>query len=338
MRNPADPRPRPRPRRAVWRPAVAVALVLVTCGVLVVSSSPPAAAIHQHCGDDYPAGTLSTGHPDADSGSNGWTGLHVLQPLVSTLIAIDVTKATLDGTGGILVSSAESVHVSYDAMLQQGNPISVGIANAIIKPIETALRIAATAVYVAELAFDIAQTAIQATQLAIESDVNDENACGATLAADTVSLIWKAIVERNLASTGPPLAILMAPHDSKLSATDRDWPLTPQHTEGDFPWCPPVELPEELPSASNPAPAGPATMGSGDDCTSQVHIGFLDAPTLGVKDIVTDTIAHAVAHGLDVRGAEAILADADAALEGQRYADAFALYRSAYQTALRLTE
>lgn len=334
MSTPADPDRRRTDRRG----AVALPLVLLLSALLVVSSGLPAAAIHQHCGDDYPAGTLSSGHPDVDRSSNGWAGLHVLQPLESTLIAIDFTKATLDGTGSILVSSAKAVHVAYDAMLQASNPISTGIANSILKPIEIALRVAATAVYVAELAFDIAQTAIEATQLAIETDVDDEDACGSTLAADSLSLIWFAIVQRNLASTGPPLAILMAPHDSGLPGTDREWPLTPQHEAGDFPWCPPIELPEELPSAADPDPAGTATMGSGDDCTSQVHIGFLDAPDLGVADIVTNTIAHAAAHGLDVRGAEGILADADEALAAERYADAFALYRSAYQTAMRLTE
>ena len=68
-----------------------------------------------------------------------------------------------------------------------------------------------------------------------------------------------------------------------------------------------------------------------------IQTGLLDAPDLGVQAITTNTIAHLISHGVDVRGAESVLAQADAALEADRYSDAFHLYRAAYQTAMAVT-
>lgn len=318
-----------RPARRIWRLA-AILLVMA-----LATPAAPALAIHQHCGDDYPQGTQASGHPDVSEALHGWAGTHHVQALETSVEALGAARTALDGTASQLVAIAEVITAARLVAAKPAIPGAAGSEPA--RPAEDALRIAATVLHSAEIVVFVGETAVQAALFAVSAGVDDEDACGGTLTADTVSLLWIAIVERNLASSGPPLAILMTPQDGL--GPDEEWPLMPRTEADDFAWCPPLTTGEELPSAANPAPAGaPSTATTGGDCSSQVHLGFLDADTLGVKDIVTNTIDHAAAHGLDIRLARDHLGLADAHLDAGRYRDAYEEYRLAYRNAMGLTQ
>ena len=169
---------------------------------------------------------------------------------------------------------------------------------------------------------------------------NFENACNATITGDMLSDLWVATVERNLASDGPPLAMLLIPTDSEEPGGNSPvWPLMPQHEEDDFAWCPEIDLPETLPlpkdSTDLDQPNGPST---GGDCVPEVPDGFLntpydDAPSMTVQAIVSDAIDHAKAHGLAVRDARDQYDQAVSLVAAKRYKDAYAHFRLAYQAA-----
>lgn len=64
--------------------------------------------------------------------------------------------------------------------------------------------------------------------------------------------------------------------------------------------------------------------------------GYLDAPPIGVKTVVTDTLTKMQATGQPVGGdAVKALADANTALTAKNYKDAYRLYQKAYQSMVK---
>ncbi len=325
--------------------ATAIALVLtLLAGLLTVGAvtAPPARALHQHCGDDLEeTGSLTNGHPDTTSGDEAWGGvgrIHrqdiELQNIGFARIALGGTASILDGVADIIAAGRE---ITVIGALVAGTPVSQVYATSAYTPAkvgETALRISAEIVSIADLVLFVVESTLLSTQRTVSRGVADEDACGGTMLADTMQMAWVSIVQRNLASTGPPLAVLMTPHRPAVTSNPPEWPLLPAFEQGDFAWCPPIpdSLRGELPAS------GAGALGTtGGDCVGTVHQGFLDAPDLGVQAIVTSTIAHLVSHGVDVRDAQSLLTQGDTALRADRYRDAFHHYRAAYQRAMELT-
>jgi hypothetical protein len=349
MSPPADPLASGPPPGA-GRPLVAVALVLaLVAGLLAVTAAvaPPALALHQHCGDDL-EGTFSqtNGHPllDADDGEGvtGWSGQEILQRYARALQGVGFARTVLGDVADNIDAASDLIEAIREApvtaTLLAGTPVSQAYAAAVYVPAiigETALRIVLLTVVIANIALLVAETVLMGINFQLEVDVADENACGGTLGGDALTMTWVATVQRHLASSGPPLAMLMAPHDPELASEQPPWPVLPRTQAGDFTWCP--DIPAELLTGELPAAAGTTIPTDGGDCTSAVQLGWLDAPSIGVQAIVTNTITHLDLHGVDVRGAADVLALGDTALDEGRYSDAFHHYRAAYQLATAVT-
>lgn len=336
MSTPADRSVRGR-RRTIGRPGVIVTLV-IALGLL----GAPARALHQYCGDDLVGtGSETNGHPDLDAGNRAWGGIGILQELERTEQALVFARETIADVAGNLVDVADLLHAiaasGVDVALQVGTPASQLYYTAVKIPVSTAekaLRISSFVLLIAAGIIYIAESVIAAQLFDYSRRVADEDACGGTLSGDMAHSAWVALVQRNLARTGPPLAMLVAPYDPTPGSSSPPWPVLPRDVVADDGWCPPI--PDAL--ATGELPTAPQQLAdTGGDCTSTVQLGFLDAPDLGVQDIVTTTIAHLQSHGVDVRNAPDLLAQADAALAAERWTDAFHLYRAAYQNAMGLT-
>lgn len=311
--------------------------IAATVVAATLTALPPAVAVHQACGEKYPSGTLSNGHPDTNTDLEGWTGVPVLQSLENTSFALgsakEVTTAVGDtiDAGGKLNNALEGVILMTSVEFHNIHAILAspfGVA-------QKTLEIVAKVMYVAALVMTVAKTAIDSATLAVGADVGTEDACNGVLAGDMIDALWIALVERNLGAGGPPPAILLMPHDSQTDSTGRVWPLRPQRTTEEFEWCPAIERPDPLPpSHEGGGGTGGAQRNLQDSCPAEYHLGFLDAPDIGVKAVTTNAVAHAKAHGLDVRNADACLTIADQLLAADDYKQAFAYYRNAYQAAM----
>jgi hypothetical protein len=316
-------------------------LVLALALVLSLVALRPASANHQHCGENYPTGTLSNGYPDTNASHDvGWAGRTALNNIETQLLASTSSKELLYQSADVVAASAEILGALAKAARQAlPDPIEDVVAGP-LEAAEEALDTVATAMIVGAMAALIAETAYLGVQRALEVDVGEENACNATITGDMLSDLWVATVERNLASDGPPLAMLLVPTDSEEpGGNSPPWPLMPQHEAEDFAWCPEIDLPDPLPlpkdSTDLDQPNGPST---GGDCTPTVPDGFLNtpydgAPSMTVQAIVSDAIDHAKAHGLDVRDARDQYDQAVSLVADQRYKDAYAHFRLAYQAA-----
>lgn len=343
--------------------ATLVALAVVASGLVTgVATAPAAHALHQHCGDDLDlTGSRSNGHPedqhvaiddigdepsDADkarqgeqalAGLNGWGGNAIIHDLQIAERAIGFARNTVGGIAGNLDDIADALEAwaefGTDPALAAGTPASQ-IYLSLIAPINVSaktLKKVATVLVVANIILFIGETAVASALFDFEADAADESACGGTLMGDTLHMTWVAMVQRNLASTGPPLAMLLAPSDPDSASRTPEWPLLPRTEGQDFPWCPPLDDHD----GRVPAPGAPTDLAdTGGDCVSTVQLGWLDAPDIGVADVVETTIAHLTSHGVDVRHAASIAEQAREALDLKRYTDAFYLYREAYQTAM----
>lgn len=344
--------------------ATLVVLAVVASGLVTsVATAPPAHALHQHCGDDlHLTGSRSNGHPqdqhvdiddigddpsDADkarqgeqalAGLNGWGGNAIIHDLQIAERALVFARNTVGGIAGNLDDTADVLEAlaeaGTDPALAAGTPVSQAYLASVAAPLKTAAAVVkgvATALVIADIVLFIGETAVASALFDFGADVADEKACGGTLMGDTLHMSWVAMVQRNLASTGPPLAMLMAPSDPDSASRTPGWPLLPRTEAQDFPWCPPLDAHE----GSLPAQGAPTDLpDTGGDCVSTVQLGWLDAPDIGVADVVETTIAHLTSHGVDVRHAASIAEQAREALDLKRYSDAFYLYREAYQTAM----
>ncbi|HEX2177107.1 MAG TPA: hypothetical protein VHG70_14475 [Nocardioidaceae bacterium] len=307
--------------------------VVVAAGALVA----PASATHQNCGTGYTgdAGTLSNGHPDLSEDEHvGWAGQTALNDIERQLFIVSTIDLGLDEAAGLAISKAEEIHTKYE--MAKGNVL----AQAVLAATELIARIVATAIVIARFPVKIIETIYMVQQRELAGAVGGENACNSVLGGDMLDHLWVAAVQRNLASDGPPLGLLLTPTDSEdPDGHSGPWPLQPQHEKGDFDWCPEITLPAELPEPAAETDLdrlnGSAT---GDDCTPGYHDGFLTepysgAPRVTVQAIVRDTIDHAAAHGLPVRAAEDAYQAALTDLEDQHYKRAFGHFRLAYQAA-----
>lgn len=333
--SPAADRP-----RAVRRTMATALVVALLASLLVVTSQPqPVLALHQHCGDDLTPEMFSqtNGHPLAGSRNPGWGGQEVLQDYAITMQALGFARSVISDVVDSLDATADLVeavkNIGVGPGLFAGTPVSQVYAATVYLPgriSESVLRGVILGFLVTNLVLSITETAVGAVQLNLTIDVEDEDACGGTLAGDTLTSLWVARVQQHLAGDGPPVALLMTP--SALGG-EPDWPLLPRAGAEAFPWCPeiPAEVRGQLPAA------GPVALSdTGGNCSPIIQTGLLDAPSLGVKDIVANTIGHLVAHGVDVRSAEVLLAEGDAALEAGRFSDAYHLYRQAYRLAVEV--
>lgn len=326
-------------RRSNLLRVLAAALLAVTLGLVVIAV--PAHADHQNCGAKYPDGTLSNGHPDLTaSATPGWSGQVALNENEAALFAVTSIKDSLLDGANVAGAVAEIIHERKLEALRALDSVPENAADLILTNAELVARIVSLGMVMAAVGMLIAETALMAAQRALAGAVGGENACNAVLAGDMLDNQWIATVERNLASDGPPLAMLLIPTDTKEpGGHSGEWPLQPQHEKGDFGWCPPIDLPSELPE---PAPEtnldqanGPET---GGDCTPTVPDGFLsepydEAPRVTVQAIVEDAIDHAAAHGLPVRDAKRYFDAAVAELVEGRYKEAYRKFRQAYQDA-----
>lgn len=320
-----------------------VLAVCLTVALCLVLSAPPAQATHQNCGAKYPAGTLSNGHPDLGSSArSGWSGQTALNEVDAAVFALTSAKdLVLDGASVADVSA--KILDSVASTLRKTLPDPLENIAAPIEAAAKVVHIVATTLTLSALAILIGETAAMGVQRAVAGAVGGENACNAVLGGDMLDQVWVATVQRNLASDGPPLAMLLIPTDSSEPGGDSgEWPLQPQHEEEDFGWCPEITLPEKIPTPAAETDLdqenGPSTDG---DCTPLVLDGFLTvprdgAPRVTVQAIVRDTIDHAKAHGLPVRQAEVHYADAVAAIGDQRFKKAFSHFRLAYRAAAGL--
>ena len=343
------------PRRLV----AAVLAVAVAIALSLVVTAAPAQAVHQNCGALYPEGTLSNGHPDLSTDHNvGWSGAVSMHEIDTAVFALTSTKTLImDGAG--IASATKELLEAIAADLRKAIPEPV-TEELVALPIEAAALVAsvvATVLVVSGLAVLIGETAAMTVQRLRASDVEGENACNTVLAGDMLDQVWVATVQRNLASDGPPLSMLLIPTDSsEAGGHSGEWPLQPQHEEEDFVgdfdddgdidgWCPEITLPEKIPTPATETDLDTENGAKdGGDCTPAVLDGFLNkpwdnAPRVTVEAIVEDTIAHARAHGLPVaqaEAAEAHLADARAALGATKYKEAFSHFRLAYRDAAGL--
>jgi hypothetical protein len=316
--------------------------VVVAASLSLVVIAAPAHAVHQNCGARYPEGTLSNGHPDLSTNHNvGWSGAVAMSEIDTAVFALTSTKTLVLDGASIAATSAEILDATAKAIRMLPDPAEIAAI-----PVEAAaevLHTVSTVLVLSALAVLIGETAAMTVQRIRASDVDAENACNNVLAGDMLDMNWVAAVQRNLASDGPPLSMLLIPTDtSEAGGNSGEWPLQPQHESDDFAWCPEISLPEKIPTPRAETdldqPNGAAT---GGDCSPLVFDGFLTdpwegAPRVTVQAVVRDTIDHAKAHGLPVRQAEVHYADAVAALGAQRYKEAFSHFRLAYQDAAGL--
>lgn len=315
-------------------------LLALAVAVAMLATAQPAQADHQNCGEEYPEGTLASAYPDLATGSKmGWAGQTALNDIDDAVAESTAKKTALLDSAGVLVSTAE-ILTEKAASLRKALPDPAEEVALPIEIADEAVRAAAIVVTFAGLIALIAETANLSTQHELDEAVAGENACNSTIMGDMAVELWVATVERNLASDGPPLAVLLSPTDSEEPGGDSGkWPLQPQHEKEDFAWCPEIDLPAELPrpaaSTDLDEPNGPST---GGDCSPTFLDGMLDdpydgAPPLTVQAIVRDTIAHAKAHGLPVRNAQDEYDQAVSLVGAKRYKDAFTHFRLAYQAA-----
>jgi hypothetical protein len=322
--------------------SIVLALVVAAALSLVVTAA-PAQAVHQNCGELYPEGTLSNGHPDLSTDHNvGWSGAVSMHEIDTAVFALTSTKdLIMDGAG--IASATKELLEAIAADIRKALPDPAELVALAVEAAAAAASVVAIVLVVSGLAVLIGETAAMTVQRLRASDVEGEDACNAVLAGDMLDQVWVATVQRNLASDGPPLAMLLIPTDSsEAGGHSGEWPLQPQHEEEDFGWCPEITLPEKIPTPATETNLDEANGPTdGGDCTPTVFDGFLNepwdgAPRVTVEAVVEDTIAHARAHGLPVRQADAHLADARAALGAKRYKEAFSHFRLAYQDAAGL--
>ena len=263
--------PAETPRRPLSLVVILVIALVATSVVLVVVTARPAAALHQHCGDDL-VGTWSTttGHPEPTAEDPGWGGQEILQRYAIVLRALGFARSIVQDIVAGFDAAADLLEAVKEepvaATLAAGTPLSQVYAAAVYAPLtigEAALRVILLVIQIVDLALLIAETVLGAIVMEIEFRVEDEDACGGTLSGDTLTMTWVAMVQQNLASAGPPLALLMTPSDPGFASEPRDWPLLPRGAEGDFPWCPPIpdEVRRELPGSpvgNRPTRAGTA--------------------------------------------------------------------------------
>lgn len=311
------------------RTIVVAALVVA----MVAGPGLPAAAVHQNCPGGYAQGSVSSGHPDMDvaAGERGWSGSREYYQLETALFAMEETQGHLLGVADIISKTADVVHSLADEALDNGVPPDPvhHIVGKALRAAQDAINGVATGIQVSAIAFDIIITGLGVARIVAGSGTPD--ACGGVITGDMVDQLWISLVQRNLASSGPPLAMLLVPSEHDSSA--QPWPLLPQHAESDFAWCPPIELPDAIPAPSGHAGDGSGIPDTGGNCNPDYHTGFLDAPSVGVADIVAVAVTHARAHGIDVRDADNCLAIAQALQSAGEYREAFNHYRLAYQMA-----
>lgn len=323
---------------------ITIAGVLVAA-MLVVVTGQPAFADHQNCGANYPEGTLSNGYPDPGTGfKSGWAGQTALNDIEAEVFAISTAKTMLLDSVGVISSTADIL----TAKAKKTREALPDPAEQSALPVEIADRVLRTVAAVgafAALAITIAETTALFTQRRLAGTTGGENACNSVVMGDMMAQLWVATVQRNLASDGPPLAVLLSPTDSEEpGGNSGQWPLQPQHEKADFTWCPPINLPDELPAPKAQTdlsqPDGPST---GGDCTPTYIDGMLTdpydgAPPLTVQAIVRDAIAHAQAHGVlvgdDLAAAQSEYDLAVTRAGQSRYKDAFLHFRLAYRHAI----
>lgn len=329
------------PIRPPWLAALVALVVAVATAALVALGSAPAHAEHQTCHGDYPTGTLNIGYPDLNASKDiGWGGQVAMNRIDASVFATSAIKSALLDGADVATAVAEIIHEKHDNALILLDSVPELVAAAILGIAEAVARVVAIGLVVGALLTYVAETAVMAVQRNLAGRIAGEDACASVLMGDMVDHLWVAAVQRNLASDGPPLALLLIPTDHEEAGGNAgEWPLQPQHEEEDYAWCPEITLPDKLPAPAATTdldqPDGPRT---GGDCTPGYYEGFLNhphdgAPRITVQAIVSDTIDHAKAHGLDVRNAEAEYQAAVTALGAGRYKKAFGHFRSAYQAA-----
>lgn len=317
-----------------------LSIALVALGLTGLSTSPTFAE-HQNCTGDYPTGTLPIGHPDFGASQDiGWNGQVALNNAETRVFVATALKETLLGGASVAGAAAEIIHEKEVEALKATDPPVEPVVDAILSTAELVARVITIALTTAAVAALVTETLLMTQANQIEAQIAGEDACASVITGDMVDQLWVATVQRNLASDGPPLAMLLIPTDSEEPGGDSgEWPIQPQHEEDDFDWCPEIDLPEALPEPAGETdldqPNGPDT---GGDCSPLYYDGFLDipydgAPRTTVQAIVRDSIDHAKAHGLPVRQAEDYYAAAVTALNQGRYKEAFVRFRSAYQSA-----
>lgn len=313
----------------------------LTVLALTVLPAPPASADHQTCTGDYPTGSLNIGHPDLNASHDiGWNGQVALNNAETRVFTLSSIRSGLEDGSDVATTVAEIIHEKDVEVMEVLDFTPEQIAHAALSTAEIIARAVAIGLTTAALATYINETTAMAVQRNLEGRIAGEDACGSVLAGDMVDQLWVAAVQRNLASDGPPLALLLIPTDHEEPGGDAgEWPLQPQHEEEDYAWCPEIDLPETLPVPATETdlnqPNGPST---GGNCVPGYLEGFLHepydgAPRVTVEAIVRNTIDHAKAHHLPVRQAEDHYAAAMAALDDGRYKEAFVQFRSAYQAA-----
>lgn len=304
--------------RAERRLAVATIAAVAALAVPTV----PAGALHQACGNKYPTGTASTGHPNMEGAESlrGWAGTRAIYLRETEIAGVAAAKGAVTAAGAISKAVGELGEEARDVILNASDPL--GVHHVVAKLAEipaTAMKIAAGVLYGVGLAFSVTETALLAVQFETVSNTATENTCNGTLGGDMVDNLWIATVQRNLASdTSEPLAMLLVPGGDAQHPGRPSWPLRPSHNAGDFAWCPDV--------------AGST------DCTPQYHTGFLDVPDSGVVAVVEMAIAHAGEHAVKDQGfldqAQACLTQGKAHIEDGRYKAAYADLRLAYRWAV----
>ena len=323
------------------RHLIGLLVLALTVLALTTITDRPAYADHQTCTGDYPTGTLIIGHPDLNASQDiGWNGQVALNNIETRVFTAQSIRSALEDGSGVATSVAEIIHEKDVEAMEALDFTPEQIAHAALSTAETIARVVAIGLTTAALVAYIAETAAMAVQRNIEGKIAGEDACSSVTAGDMVDQIWVSHVLRNLASDGPPLALLLIPTDHEEPGGDAGpWPLQPQHEEEDYAWCPEIDLPEALPDPAGETnlnqPNGPST---GGNCVPGYLEGFLNepydgAPRVTVQAIVRDAIDHAKAHHLPVRQAEDHYAAAVAALSSNRYKEAFVQFRSAYQAA-----
>lgn len=322
-----------RRRRATRRRSPARAAVVVAAALaLVAGAGLPAAAVHQNCSGSYAEGSLPSGHPDMDvaSGERGWSGSREYYQLEAALFAVEAAQGTINGVSDIIEKAVAIIHAQadfhHDSLV---GPLTHHIIAAALRIAETAGDGVSSALTWAGIALDITITGLGVARIEAGSDTPD--ACGDVILGDAVDQLWVALVQRNLASSGPPLAMLLLP--SEHGSSSQPWPLMPQHRDSDFGWCPPISLPDAIPPPAGHGGHGGGIPDTGGSCSPEYHTGFLDAPNVGVADIVAVAVAHSLAHDVDVRDAESCLAVAQSLQSAGEYREAFNHYRLAYQMA-----
>ena len=160
----------------------------------------PAAALHRQC-SGYGMGyvsSLGNGHPDPNfedrTGPSSYVGGTAEYTIETDIIALEGSIA--------LIGSGTSVLSEIASGFDDGDPPTPG----------DIMHFAAAAAHGAILALEAALIAVNENYHVVTAQNAGVSDCANTLTRDTIDTLWVAQVLRDLASSDPPMAMLMLPN------------------------------------------------------------------------------------------------------------------------------